>query len=97
MAVSHQWFIQWSAPSMIFADIMSQYKSVNERLNSFEPAWNNISGVTVHDDTDYNYSNANNDEELKNSRLNYGSREHYRSNGKIITTTFTISFCSKLC
>lgn len=36
MAVSHQWFIQWSPPSMIYADITSQYKKVNERFNTFK-------------------------------------------------------------
>ncbi|XP_061713383.1 protein yellow-like [Cydia pomonella] len=36
MAVSHQWFIQWSPPSMILADITSQYNNVNERFNTFD-------------------------------------------------------------
>lgn len=33
MAVSHQWFIQWSAPSMIFADITSNYNNVNTNVD----------------------------------------------------------------
>lgn len=42
MAVSHQWLIQWSPPSTLFADISSQYKSVNENWKSLEPKWSEV-------------------------------------------------------
>lgn len=29
MAVSHQWFIQWSEPPMLFADITNKHNSIN--------------------------------------------------------------------
>ncbi|CAK1547167.1 unnamed protein product [Leptosia nina] len=32
MALSHQWFIQWSSPSLVFTDINAQYKNVNQYL-----------------------------------------------------------------
>lgn len=33
MAVSHQLFIQWSAPSTLFADITNKYNNVNNWSN----------------------------------------------------------------
>lgn len=39
MAVSHQWFVQWSAPPMLYADVTSQYNDVNERWNNDKPKW----------------------------------------------------------
>lgn len=33
MAVSQQWFVQWSTPSMIFADISRRYNNVNPNWN----------------------------------------------------------------
>lgn len=49
MAVSHQWFIQWSAPSMIFADITSKY---NNNWNSLD---HNPGGLdTFENRKDYN-------------------------------------------
>ena len=33
MAVSHQWFLQWSAPTPYFSDISSEFKKVS-------PDWN---------------------------------------------------------
>ncbi|XP_063824919.1 protein yellow-like [Ostrinia nubilalis] len=38
MALSHQWFIQWSSPPSLFADINSRYKSVNT-WNNGKPDW----------------------------------------------------------
>ncbi|CAH2037585.1 unnamed protein product, partial [Iphiclides podalirius] len=38
MAVSHQWFIQWSSPSIIFADITRQYQGVNNAFDGYEAA-----------------------------------------------------------
>lgn len=39
MAVSHQWFVQWSAPPVLFADITSQYNDVNGRWKNDVPKW----------------------------------------------------------
>ncbi|XP_068632218.1 dopaminechrome tautomerase-like [Battus philenor] len=36
MAVSHQWFIQWSSPTVIFTDIARQYQKVNHGWNYYE-------------------------------------------------------------
>lgn len=38
MAVSHQWFIQWSSPPTVFADINDQFNSVNN-WNNAKPDW----------------------------------------------------------
>ncbi|XP_014367556.2 protein yellow-like isoform X1 [Papilio machaon] len=34
MAVSHQWFLQWSSPSVVFADISRQYENVQSNWNN---------------------------------------------------------------
>lgn len=76
MAVSQQWFIQWSAPSMIFGDITSKYNNVNN--------WNNFNrqisdSETVRNEDDYNYLKSehvrdqlyfNNHKDATNKRLN---------------------------
>lgn len=33
MAVSHQWFIQWLPPSMVFADVNREYQDINNHWN----------------------------------------------------------------
>ncbi|XP_028043785.1 protein yellow-like [Bombyx mandarina] len=48
MAVSHQWFVQWSAPSMLFADITSQYNKVNEHFGNLETKWISSSESSIH-------------------------------------------------
>lgn len=53
MAVSHQWFVQWSAPPMLFADITSQYNDVNDRWKSDEPTWSDPAVVPELSDDSY--------------------------------------------
>lgn len=79
MAVSHQWFVQWSAPSMLFADITSQYNKVNEHFGNLETKWINSSESSVH-----RYNNRN----VYNGRLqalrDYSKEtlERHKPNGK---------------
>ncbi|PZC86389.1 hypothetical protein B5X24_HaOG209108 [Helicoverpa armigera] len=57
MAVSHQWFVQWSAPPMLFADISSQYNNVNDRWRHNEPKWSEPLAVPESDDVHNEYQN----------------------------------------
>lgn len=53
MAVSHQWFVQWSTPPMLFADITSQYNDGNERWKSDKPKWSDT--LVVSEQSDHSY------------------------------------------
>lgn len=68
MAVSQQWFIQWSPPSTVFNDISSQYKSINENFNNFNPVWNNKLPLEEQYKSDYNnrFSKPNTEQKLQN-------------------------------
>lgn len=35
MAVSQQWFVQWSSPSVVFADVNKGFKNVNTHWNNY--------------------------------------------------------------
>ncbi|KAJ8728122.1 hypothetical protein PYW08_016507 [Mythimna loreyi] len=54
MAVSHQWFVQWSSPPMLYADITSQYNDVNERWKTAGPKWSDPLVVPEQSDDSYN-------------------------------------------
>lgn len=54
MAVSHQWFMQWSAPPMVITDITSQYNDFNERWNNDKPKWSDPIEIPENSDDSHN-------------------------------------------
>lgn len=86
MAVSHQWFLQWSAPPMLIADISSRYNNVNERWKDVDPKWSEpLERPPQSDDTVNNYSN---DERFQNNKYQAISDGH-KNSGKFLYYFFT--------
>lgn len=81
MAVSHQWFIQWSAPSMIFADITSKYNTNNWDNSDHSPSVPEAFG----NEKDYNnnYRTTENDREQLHFNNYEDATEKLRFNGKL--------------
>lgn len=55
MAVSHQWFVQWSAPPAVISDITSQYNTVNDRWTNNKPEWSDPLELREQSDARRNY------------------------------------------
>lgn len=53
MALSHQWFVQWTSPSMVIADINNQYNSVNNWNNDGSKWSRDASQTGVNDYNNY--------------------------------------------
>lgn len=90
MAVSHQWFVQWSAPPVLLADISSRYNNVNERWKTENPQWSDDweipeqSGDKVnyysHRDNYINHSkNGKVNDKLKNDGKSKRNMNYYNS------------------
>lgn len=80
MAVSHQWFIQWSAPSMIFADLTSKYNNVNN--------WNHLDSKlsdpqAFRNGDDYNYQTSENDRQQLHLNNYKDATKKFSFNGKL--------------
>ncbi|XP_045771599.1 protein yellow-like [Maniola jurtina] len=83
MAVSHQWFIQWSPPSLLFADINREYNNINPNWNykqNYRSPYERPS-TAVNEDYYYddrpNYgksNNKNNDYEAERSKVSDRTR-----------------------
>lgn len=81
MAVSHQWYIQWSEPSALFNDITNKHNNINN--------WNNLEHVSsefgeYRDEDKYDVFNNKRERNQFNSftdsdKLNYGELKafHY--------------------
>ncbi|CAB3224154.1 unnamed protein product [Arctia plantaginis] len=87
MAVSHQWFVQWSAPPLLLTDISSRYNNVNERWKTENPQWSGDWGIPEQsDDKVKYYSNRDNYiEHNKYGRVNNRFKNDDRNGAKGIT------------
>lgn len=78
MALSHQWFIQWSTPPELFADINSRYKSVNLWSNA-KPDW--AWKVNLQDSGQY-YNFHKHDKPVDETSYKFQNQRLPKSNGK---------------
>ena len=81
MAVSHQWFVQWTAPPVLFADITSQYNGVNERWNNDKPKWSDP--LVLPEQSDDSYNDDQNQGSWKESNKYKFKSNRLKNNGEL--------------
>ncbi|CAK1596075.1 unnamed protein product [Parnassius mnemosyne] len=93
MAVSHQWFIEWTSPSIIFTDINRHYNDVNQGWNNHE--WRRINALEALAENREEYftaqrSSNHNHYETKRTSAKLNSRRIFNVNDRTKTAALTI-------